>query len=264
MRAEPVTGLIGAGGVSRSFLARMPRLLGTLGPVKAGSFRVARRIANTLRAGYAVADYAALKASTLIWVAVPEPMLDRVIRDLAAQTPLEGKLVVLCDSLRDSLWASPLRTKDAGIASLNAVAESNEQTFVTEGDPAAVARLRRVAALDKRKLIELQPASKALYFAGVHLVTHALLPWVAGTVESLRAAGFTRTQATQLAEALGTRTLRAYGKAGRKAWDRDAVLDLRRNLQGELETIGAANPRLAALYAQGLEQALAFFEGSES
>src|SRR5713101_2454482 len=251
MKAEPVTGLVAAGGVSRSFLARMPELLGTLGPVKAASFRVARRIANTLRAGYAVSDYAALEACTLIWVAVPEATLDRVIRDLAAQTPLEGTLVVLCDSMRDSLWPSPLRTKGARIASLNAVVESNEQAFVAEGDPGVVGELSRIAPFDKRKLIELQPASKALYFSGVHLVTHLLLPWIAASVESLRAAGFTRTEATQVAQTLGARTLRAYGKAGRKAWNRDTVLALRANLEGQLETIRATDPRVAALYAQG-------------
>jgi len=106
----------------------------------------------------------------------------------------------------------------------------------------------------------LEPASKALYFSGVHLVSHLLLPWIAGSVESLRSAGFTRTLATQIAQALGTRTLRAYGKAGRKAWNRDAVLALRRRLERELEPLHATDPRLAALYAQGLEQALAFFE----
>src|SRR2546425_4315552 len=110
MRSARVTGLVGAGGVSRSYLARMPKLLGTLGPIKASSFRVARRIANTLRAGYAVSDYAALEPCHLICVAVPEAMLDRVVRDLAARAPLEGTLVLVCDSMRDSLWPSPLRT----------------------------------------------------------------------------------------------------------------------------------------------------------
>jgi predicted short-subunit dehydrogenase-like oxidoreductase (DUF2520 family) len=260
MRAAPLTGLVGAGGVNRSFLARMPKLLGTLGPVKAASFRVARRIANTLGAGYPVSDYAALKESVLILVDVPESSLDRVIGDLAAYAPLEGSAVILCDSMRDSLWPNPLRAKGASVASLNAIPESSEQTFVAEGDSAAVAELRRLAALDRRKLIELQPASKALYFSGVHLVTNLLLPCIAGSVESLRAAGFTRSQATQVAQTLGTRTLREYGKAGRKAWNRDMVLALRRNVAEKLEVIRGADPHLADLYARGVEQALAFFE----
>jgi predicted short-subunit dehydrogenase-like oxidoreductase (DUF2520 family) len=260
MKTDRVSGLVGAGGVTRSFLARMPKSLAALGPIKAASFRVARRISNTLRAGYAVSDYAALQPCTLIWLAVPDLMLDSVVRDLSTHTPLSGTLVVLCDSVRDSFWLSPLRTVGARVASLNAVLESNERTFVAEGDPGAVEELRRMTAAEKRKLIELRPASKALYFSGVHLATHLLLPWIAGSVESLRAAGLTRVEATQMAEAMGTRTLRAYGKAGRKAWNRDTALNLLRSLEVDLETIRAADPRLASLYAQGLEQALAFFE----
>ena len=90
MKTDRVSGLVGAGGVTRSFLARMPKSLATLGPIKAASFRVARRLSNTLRAGYAVSDYAALQPCTLIWLAVPDPMLDRVVRDLCARTPLKG------------------------------------------------------------------------------------------------------------------------------------------------------------------------------
>jgi len=238
----------------------MPKLLGTLGPVKASSFRVARRIVNTLGAGYAVSDYAALKSSTLICVDVPESTLVRVIAELAAHAPLEGSAVILCDSTRDSLWPNPLRAKGARVASLNAIPESNEQVFVAEGDPSAVDELRRLAALDKRKLIELEPASKALYFSGVHLATNLLLPYIAGSVESLRAAGLTRSQATQVAQTLGTRTLRDYGKAGRKAWNRDVAPALRRNVKEELDRIRGADPHLADLYARGVEQALAFFE----
>jgi len=46
MKKNRVTGLVSAGGISESFLQRMPVLLGALGPVKAASFPVARRIVN--------------------------------------------------------------------------------------------------------------------------------------------------------------------------------------------------------------------------
>jgi hypothetical protein len=260
MKPEPVTGLVGAGGVTRSFLARMPVVLRSLGPVKAESFRVARRIANTLCAGYAVPNYGALEACSLIWIAVPEPIFDRVLGDLAAQTPLAHTTVVLCDSVRDSRSPGPLRAKRARVASLNAVPESDERTFVAEGDPDAVAELRHVLAAEKRKLIELTPSSKALYFSGVHLATHLLLPWIAGSLESLRGAGFTRTEAAHLAQGLGARTLRSYGKAGAKAWNRDEVLAACRGMEANLGAIRAADPRLAALYEKGVDLALAFFE----
>ena len=253
-------GMIAAGGVSRSFLSRMPGLLSQMGPVKAASFRVARRIANTLRAGQAVASYAALEPCNFIWIAVPEAGIDRVSRDLAAAMTLAGKVVVVCDSTRDSIWPGPLLAGGARVATLNCVEESSEKMFVAEGDPAAMRELRRVIVAEKRKLIELRAASKALYFSGVHLATHLLLPWIAASVESLRDAGFSRVEATHVANALGGRALRAYAKAGPKAWSPTAAGHLRLSIARDLDTIRGVDPRLAALYADGVEQALRYFE----
>jgi hypothetical protein len=259
-KSGPVMGMIGAGGVNRSFLARMPVVLSRMGPVKAASFGVARRIANTLRSGEAVTSYAALAPCDLIWIAVPDGGIDKVSRDLAAAIPLAGKVAVLCGSTRDSFWPSPLLAGGARVATLNSVEESGERVFVAEGDPEAMRELRRVIAAEKRKLIELRAASKALYLSGVHLATYLLLPWIAASVESLRDAGLSRTEATHVANALGSRALRAYAKAGPKAWSPMAAARLRLSIARDLDTIRGVDPRLAALYADGVEQALGYFE----
>lgn len=260
MKPELRMGLIGAGGVTRSCLSRMPVLLGRIGPVKAASFRVARRIANSLRAGKAVVHYADLSSCDLLWVAVPDAGLDRVFRDLASAVPLAGKIVVLYGSTRDSFWPSPLLAGGARVATLNSVDESNEKLFVAEGDPSAMRELRRLIALEKRSLIELRAASKALYLAGTHLASHILLPWIAAAVESLRDAGLSRAEATRLANALGARALRSYAKAGAKAWSPAAAERLRLSVARDIDTIRGADSRLAALYADGVEQALGYFE----
>ncbi len=260
MKPELPVGLIGAGGVTRSFLSRMPALLGRIGPVKAVSFRVARRIANALRAGKAAQSYQDLAPCAQIWIGVPDASLDTVFRDLAASISLTRKIVVLCGSTRDSFWPSPILAKGALVATLNCVEESNEKLFVAEGDPAAMKELRRAVALDKRRLIELRAASKALYLSGTHLASHLLLPWIAGSVESLREAGFSRVEATRLAHALGTRALRAYVKAGPKAWSPSHAQRLLHSVARDLDTIRGADPRLAALYAEGVDQALRYFE----
>jgi predicted short-subunit dehydrogenase-like oxidoreductase (DUF2520 family) len=259
-KGTPVMGMIGAGGVNRSFLARMPIVLSRMGPVKAASFRVARRIANTLRSGHAVMNYSAMAPCDLIWIAVPDSGIDRVSRELAAATPLDGKIAVLCGSTRDSCWPSPLLTGGARVATLNCVEESGERLFVAEGDPAAMRELRRVIAAESRKLIELRAASKALYLSGVHLATYLLLPWIAASVESLRDAGLSRLEATHVANALGSRALRAYVKAGAKAWSPAAADLLQLSIGRDLDTIRSVDPKLAALYADGVEQALRYFE----
>jgi hypothetical protein len=260
MNKRPVMGLIGAGGVNHTFLARMPVLLSRMGPVKAASFRVARRIANTLRAGEAVMNYAALATCDIIWIAVPDAGLDKVSRDLAAATPLTGKIAVVCGSSRDSFWPGPLLAGGARVATLNCVEESSERLFVAEGDPDAMRALVRIIAAEKRKLILLRAASKALYLSGVHLATYLLLPWIAASVESLRDAGLSRVEATRVASALGGRALRAYSKAGPKAWSPSAADRLRLSIARDLETIRGVDPSLAALYADGVEQALRYFE----
>jgi Domain of unknown function (DUF2520) len=251
MSVRKTAGLVGAGGVSQSFLARMPALLERLGPVKGVSFQVSCRIANGLRAGFGVRTYRALQGCDLIWIAVPENMLDSIAHQLAAEIRLDGKMVVLCDVMRDSLWPSPLRTAGALLASLNCVPASDERSFAGEGHPDTIARLRRLLAMDSRKLIPLRPAAKPLYLAGIYLGVHLLLPWIAGAVESLRAAGFPRAEAMRVAQALAMRALRAYAKAGDKAWNGAAAENLHRAIERDLETLRLTDPRLAMLYSSG-------------
>ena len=81
-------GLIGAGGVNQSFLARLPAVLQRLGPVKGSSLRVSRRIANGLRAGFGVDDYRALAPCGFIWIQAPEASLDFIAAELASAVPL--------------------------------------------------------------------------------------------------------------------------------------------------------------------------------
>jgi len=251
MKVQKTAGLVGAGGVSRSFLARMPALLERLGPVKGASYQVSCRIANGLRAGVGVRSYRALQGCDLIWIAVPENMLDSIAKRLAAELRLDGTIVVLCDVLRDSLWPSQLRTSGARLASLNCVPASEERVFSAEGHPAAVSRLRRLLALDSRKLIPLYPASKPLYLSGLYMGGHLLLPWMAGAVVSLRAAGFSRAEAMRTVQALATRVLHAYAKAGDKAWNQAAAEKLHHAIERDVDVLRVTDPRLAMLYADG-------------
>lgn len=103
-------------------------------------------------------------------------------------------------------------------------------------------------------MIEIQPGSKTRYLAGVHLASNLALPYFAAAVETLRASGFSRREAARIVETLGTRSLRAYTKAGRKAWNGATASDLRQSLEHDLD------PPLAALYRDGIEQALRYFE----
>lgn len=253
------TALVCAGGVGQVFVARMPRLLRSVGPVKAASLRVARRIANTLRTGCAVDSYSALVGVDLIWIAVPDAALDRITREVVSEAAIGTPMIVLCATRHDSLWPGPLLNQGARVATLDAI-EPDEQTLVAEGHAGVLKELRRVAAAEGRKLIEIHPGSKARYLASVRLAANLPLPYFAAAVESLRATGFSRAEAVTVVEALGNRSLRAYGKAGRKAWSRATASDLRQSLHRDLDFIRPVDPPLAELYRDGIEQALRYFE----
>ncbi len=255
-------GLISAGGVAQSFLIRLPLLLAGVGPVKAASFRVARRLSNTLRAGHAVDQYSELEKCRLIWIAVPDASLDRVARDMVLQIVMPGKMIVLCGSDFDSLRPSPLSAAGARIATMN-VMYGGSGALIAEGHPAVMREVRRLAIAEKRKLIEILPGTKCLFLAAVHLSTRLVLPWIAAALESFRAAGFSRAEAARAAEYLGCGALHSYGKAGRKAWSAAASAELRGSLDRDLEKIRDTDPPLAALYASGVAQALRYFEGDQ-
>jgi hypothetical protein len=248
-------GLVGAGGVNQSFVARMPALLARLGPVKGSSLRVSRRIANGFRSGTAVARYADLAACESIWISVPDELLDQTISGLADEISLHGKNVVLCEVLRDSASATELRAAGARVATLNSVPKSGERLFVAEGNAVVVAGLRKRLALDGRKLIELLPGAKSLYWLGIHMGSHMLVPWIEGATRSLRAAGCSRMEATQLVQALGRDVLRGYATAGERVVNPDDARRMRRIVEAELTAITAKDSMLADLFMSAPKRA---------
>jgi hypothetical protein len=211
-------GLITAGGVNQSFLARMPALLKRLGPLKGASFQVSRRLAKGLKAGVGVSDYRAFEGCDFIWIAIPETTLDAVLDELAGHIQLDHKMIVLCDVMKDSFRLRALRIAGARVAALNCVPASNERVFAAEGHPAVIVQLRRLLRVDGRKLIELRSGSKQLYLSSIYLGMYAFLPLIGRAVENLRATGFSRVEAVSAVQALATRALRTYAKSGNRAW----------------------------------------------
>jgi hypothetical protein len=264
MQPHDGMGLVCAGGVTQSFLARMPALLQHLGPIKTSSFRISRQTANSLRAGYAASHYSELESCGLILVAAPEARLERILHEMAARTPLRTasfsrNMVVLCGCVRDSLAPNPLQGTGARVASLNVIPDTREHFFVAEGHPATLRCLRGLFAESQRKVITLKPGRKPLFFAGIHAGAPLLMPWIALGIGSLQAAGLSRSEAVRVGEILGVRALRKYAKGGAKAWSSETERGLRRALDHDMPAIRTHAPGLAELYEQGIRVALAQF-----
>lgn len=257
-------GFVSAGGLTRSLVARLPSLLARLGPVKGVSFAAARRITAALRAGEAVATYAALGPCAAIWVEAPEAELEWVVRDLAAQTSIQRTRVVVCGAERGSASFEPLLARGARVATLNAAGEGMRGLLVAEGHPDAVRLIRRLALADRQRVIELRAQAKAAYFAGVHLATDLLRPWIAAAIASLQAAGVARPEAAALASELAARSVRSHARIGEKPWGAAAEAELARVLGSRVAELSACDARSAALYAEGLRLTLAYFGRSRA
>jgi hypothetical protein len=195
----------------------------------------------------------------MVWFAAPETGLSRALHDFVAQTPIHKTMIVLCDTERDSNAASALTRKGARVASLNPIPESRERIFVAEGQPETVRAIRNLLEEEGRKLIELGEGAKPLYFAGVRFAAPLLLPWIAGAVEGLRAAGLSRAEAASVGEHIGIRTLRRYAKAGVRSWNSQTAARLRHALEHDLEAVRGRDSKLADLYEKGIRVALAKF-----
>lgn len=246
-------GLLAVGGVNVSFLARMPELIRRLGPVKSSSPSVARKITNGLRAGVAVSHYAELQLCELIWIVSPESKLGYLMNELANNVTLQGKMIVVCDVMRESVKMNTSRVPGARFATLNCVPETGEHLFTAEGHPAVMRELKGLFASDGRKLIQMQPGMKTLYLSGIHITSHLLVPWIIGAVSSFRAAGLSRKQAVRLVHALANEELRAVRAVGARAWNQSDAWHFSKSLQENKETIRLTDQYLSALLSVGAE-----------
>jgi predicted short-subunit dehydrogenase-like oxidoreductase (DUF2520 family) len=247
MRKTRPLALVGAGPVSRSFLAHLPAVAEHLGPVKSFSFRLASRIANALRAGFPVADYAELDHSRMILLSLPARSLGRMLAELvAAPIDWRHKTVILCDAEGDSSALAALASRGAATASL-APLEGFDlvERILIEGDPLALAAARRLLAHGDVKLVELQRGAKAVYLAGTTFLTTFSAPLLAAAGDCLRLAGLSPQLANQVVDRLSQRALRTYLGGGGKAWAEVSA-------GNELAALERIKPELAASYADAV------------
>ncbi|MCS7313898.1 MAG: DUF2520 domain-containing protein [Bryobacterales bacterium] len=253
-------GLVGAGSLSRSFIARMPRLHERLGPVLAPSYRLASRLVNTLRAGRAAESYEELENVQLVLIAVPDGLLPQVLERLAsALDRWAGKSVLLCDSREDCVVLKPLAERGAATASLTPVPGLKER-YVVEGDRRAVREARLLVHGSPAQVWEMACGRKAVFQAALTFSTGMLLPAADAAARCLRATGLPAAASNSLAEQLLDRTLRAYLHGGRKAWGGVLAGPDVAQASRELAGLEAVDPGLARAYRQLARFALEWLE----
>ena len=214
---QPEYGLIAAGGVKSSFIGRLPGNARALGPVAGVSYRVASRIANTLRAGTPARTVGELDSVRLILFHSPAAH-HKVLIELLKSTGIhwESKSLVFCDCEADG--ADYFQRAGASVTTLRNCAIPGR--MVVEGSHASLAAACRLVRRLKMKPIEISAESALAFQAAITLATGALTPLIDHTVALLRRCGLRDGEAMRLAAALFQKTAREYSHSGRQssAW----------------------------------------------
>lgn len=256
--------LVGAGRVSASLIARLPRLSQRLGPVAAQSYRLASRIANSLGAGFAVKSYEECATARIFLLCVPELRLERVVQDLArCGISWSGKVVVICDTRMGSGPADPLRELGAAAGSLQLIEKSSPQRqFLIEGDAVAVRESRRLIQQMHGRAFEIDRERLPIYWAGISFATSLFTPLMDASACLFTQAGIDSQTAMRLSGSFFQESLRSYLRAGRKSWKGALAEGDMERLASEMEALERMNPRLARHYRASVQFAREVFGDS--
>lgn len=214
-------GVLGAGTVSASLIGHLKSR--ELGPVSAVSFRVASRIANTLRAGYPVRNADELDDVPCVLFHAPPDQLEILLEMLeSAQIDWAGKALVFCDCIVDPETRKRFKARGAGIAVARQFGIPGHLIVEAEPGSAGSARalkvVNRIAREVRMKAIEIAPGSADLVDAAVTLGSAAITPLIDQAAGLLRAAGVRDIEASRIASSLFEQTARDYAHSGQQSW----------------------------------------------
>ncbi len=245
MKRPKSVALVGGGKLSTSSLAGFWLHSEMLGPVKASSYRLASRIANSFRAGHPVRNYAEFDACKLILICVPDLALPAVIADLcSAKISWSGKSVVLWSAWRGSCQLREFSTRGASIGSIAPIPGFQDLWYLVEGDKRAIQASIRLVDNRERRCVAIERGLKPLYLAALTCTGSLLFPLVMAAMESLRRAGVPSPMATGILEMQLSRSLRSYTRGGKRAYTPP------RELPDQLLALLAADPALAHYFEQ--------------
>jgi predicted short-subunit dehydrogenase-like oxidoreductase (DUF2520 family) len=210
-------GIVGAGGVSAGLIGRLPRNAMALGPVGAVSFRVASRIANTLKAGWPVRSLDELDGVRLILFHSPHEHFAVLLEALAsARIQWSGKSLVFCDCEAGLAATGRFRQMGASVARIRRCGLPGR--LVVEGTPPALTLASSLVRELRFKPVVIGEGCEALFDAAVTLGSAAITPLIDAVARILRHCGVRDAESVQLATGLFARTAGEYAHSGRQSW----------------------------------------------
>jgi predicted short-subunit dehydrogenase-like oxidoreductase (DUF2520 family) len=250
--------LVAAGAAAKECVTAL-RLSDRLGPVAASSYRVASRIANSLRAGTAVKDYSALAGCETVLVSVPDSVVSDTVAALRESgIDWGGMAALLYSARRDSRDLRGLRQRHASVGSLRLL-EGVGRRFLVEGDAGAVRAARRLVQDADGKTLELDPGSAVAYLAAVSFSSSLFTPLIEAAAAALRYAGIPPAEASRVAPMLFDRALRAHKHGGKKSWSGPLAVGDEEGVLKEAGALTARDPALGRYYRDACVFALEWF-----
>jgi hypothetical protein len=210
-------GVAGAGAVGKSLIGRLPGKARDIGPIACVSYRVASRIANTLRAGHAAREPGDLNTSrTILFHSPPDQIAGLAPVLLSDQIHWTGKSLVLCDCELPSDLLACLTERGASAASASEFGIAGY--LAIQGTGPALTAAHRMARELRLKAIDIPPGAGTTFKAAITFATCAFTPLIDRVATLLRQAGVRETEAPRLAAALFQKTAADYIHSGKQSW----------------------------------------------
>lgn len=210
-------GVLGAGAVAKSLIGRLPSKTRKIGPVSAVSFRLASRIANTLRAGYPVRSADELDTATVtLFHSSPEQMQSLLGILERAHIRWPGKALIFCDCDPHGMARKRFEAKGASTAVARQFGIPGH--IAVAGTGVALAAANAILGELKLKSVEILPVAGDMFDAAVTLGTSAVSPLIDCAASLLRHAGIRDAEAARLASALFLQTASDYAHSGKQSW----------------------------------------------
>lgn len=253
MKKQLQLGLVIEGNSTESAVLCLPKLAEELGPVKSTVLRVARRVSNMLKAGYAVADYEELQAASLILLRMPDSSVPRIVNELCSSELIVKDLsFVLCESWLPVDALSALTDRGAGVATLVKLPTQQGSWFAVDGQAKAVRQIRQFLERNEVRSNELLPDSKHLLFASEMLATALPMPLLVTAQQALRASGVSGKLLSALLEEMTQKAVQDFLKGARGVWGGPLAAAPEETSQAYLEQLHRSHPAIASLIEEHL------------
>lgn len=259
MKKQLQLGLVVEGNSTESAVLRLPKLAEGLGPVKSTVLRVARRLSNMLKAGYAVADYEELQAAGLILLRMPDASVARVVEELcSSELVFKDLSFVLCESWLPLHSLSALANKGAAIATLNNLPTHRRDWFIVEGQAKATRQMRHFLERNEARSSEVLVDSKHLLFASGILATALPIPLLISAQQALRATGLSGKLLSGMMAEIAEKMLQDFQKGARGSWGGPLAECSEETSSMYLDKLRQSHPTIAAFLDKHLPPARQF------